>query len=456
MSYVRLTILASCLLAPAVARAADGSLALYLQPLPADAAALTFKVGSLAARTVTGAEYPLTVALPEVSRRVAGRQRLLASGRVPPGSYAGFTIGVTAASAQDPGGAAALPVPDAPTRLDFPFTVGHQGSLFWFELKYDEATAGAGFSPAFAISVPPRPLAGHAGFVSNAGANTITVFDKRLGQAVAVIDTCAGPGGMALDQPGRRLYVPCARDNEVQVVDVVAAEVSERSRLSIGDRPREAALTPDGRTLVTVNTGSNSVTVFDARPLAPLERIGVGSGPGSVAIDPAGRRAFVFNTLSNAVSVVDLARRVVVGTVPTETGPLRGAFNARGDRLFVIHERSPYVTVIDPQQLAVVTRTRVRSGLGAIKADVRRNLLYLGGPRDPVVEFYDPGTLLPVSRLALRGGVAHLAVDAEENTLYVVSPGTRSVVVGSLADRAVVAEIDVGDAPAWVSAMGEK
>ena len=44
----------------------------------------------------------------------------------------------------------------------------------------------------------------------------------------------------------------------------------------------------------------------------------------------------------------------------------------------------------------------------------------------------------------------------DDNALYLVSPGTRSLLVGRLADRKVVSEIDVGDLPYWVAIMGEK
>jgi YVTN family beta-propeller protein len=355
-------------------------------------------------------------------------------------------------------GDAALAVPGAPMRLDFPFAVGgQQASLFWLELKYqDSVVDGATFSPAFAVLVPSKPIAGHAGFVTNTGSNTITVFDKQLGQAVAAIDTCAGPAGMALDRQRRRLYVACSRDDEIVSIDVASGEIVERTRLSPGDRPRELALTPDGLTLVSVNSGSGSVTLFGALSLVRQERIAVGNGPGSAAIDPSGARAFVFNTLSDTVSVVDLAGRIVAGTISTDSAPVRGQFNARGDRLYVIYERSPYMTVLDPRQLSQVGRARLRTWVGAIEIDRVRGLVCLGGSRDTAVEFYDPNALMPLYSLRTRSGVSHLRIDAEANSLYMVSPDTRSVLVGRLADRTIGAEIDVGDRPYAVAVMGEK
>ena len=458
MSSIRLTILALCLLAPAVAGAADSVIYLYLQPLPPEAARLTFAIASVSAVGSTGTEYPLKVSLRDVGQPAAGRQRLLASGRLPTGSYAGFLVTVRKAVLKGPQGESALAVPDTPARLDVPFTLtAPQASVYWLTLKYQDSIAdGAGFSPVFSAVVPARPIADLAGFVTNSGSNTITVFDKRLWQAVAAVDTCAGPAGLALDQRRRRLYVACPKDDEIQSIDVATGEVLERTRVSPGDRPRELALTPDGLTLVSANEGSNSISFFGAASLTRQERVNVGSGPGSVAVDPAGKRAFVFNTLSGTVSVVDIANRSLSATLSTDSAPLRGRFNRRGDRLYVIHERSPYMTVLDPQQLTVVTKARLRAGVNAIEVDTVRDLVCIGGSRDTSVDFYDPNALMPLYSMRTRSGVSHLTIDIENNGLYMVSPDSRSLVVGRLADRKLAAEIDVGDNPCWVAVMGEK
>jgi len=405
-----------------------------------------------------GSEYPLDVRLAAVDGSKGRRQRLLASGRLPFGSYTGFRVTIAKASIQGERGATTLAAPSVPARLDVGWVLsGQQAPLFWLTLRYQESIAdGSSFTPVFSVVTPTRPIADHAGLVTNSGSNTITVFDKSLEQAVAMIDTCAHPSGMALDQRRRRAYVACSRDDEIQSIDVAAADVVERTRMFPGDGPRELALTPDGTTLMSVNTGSNSVAFFDATSLTRQARITVGSGPRSILIEPTGRRAFVFNTLSSSVSVIDIASRSVAATISTESSPLRGQFSVRGDRLYVIHERSPFMTVVDPRQLTVVTRARVRSGVTAIKVDAVRNLLYIGAGNDPMIEFYDPNALVPVNGMKSKAGTSYLTIDAEDNSLCIVSPDTRSLVIGSLADRRISAEIDVGDGPYWVAVMGEK
>jgi YVTN family beta-propeller protein len=430
---------------------------LYLQPLTPDAARPTFAITSVSALTDTGAEYPLKVTLRRVGAADGARQRLLASGRVPTGSYTGFAFTFGDATSRDRPAPASVALPAAPVTLDFAFTVAQrQAPVVWLTLAYRDAEAGqSGPMPTLTAYTPSRPVADHMGFVANSGSSTIAVFDKNLAQVMAVIDGCGDAAGIVLDEPRRRMYVACSGDDEIQAIDVATGELIERSRLSPGDRPRELALTPDGKTLASVNAGSNSVSLFDTTSLTRQERITVGDGPASILMDDAGRRAFVFNTLSSSLSVVDIATRSVVATVSTESSPLRGRFNRRGDRLYVIHERSPYMTVLDPLQLSMLTRARLRVGITAIAIDRVRDLICVGG-RDAGVDFLDPNALMPLYSMRTKAGVSYLAIDADNNSLYMSSPETRSVFVARLASRQVVSEIDVGEGPGWIAVMGEK
>lgn len=457
MPHLRLAVpLALWLSLPAATWPADGSVNLYVQPVAARAARLTLTIASVAAIPASGGIVPLELRLRVLDSTTMRRQRLLAAGRLPAGRYTGFALAIERASLARESGEAALLVPDAPLTIDAPFVVsGRQAPLFWLALEdRDPASGGFSLEPAFSIATPPRPIAAHAGFVTNTASGSITVFDKHLGQAVALLDTCAGPTGMALDRRRGRLFVACTDDDEIQAIDVAAGELVERARLFPGDGPLEIALTPDGATLISVNARSNTVSFFDAASLARLERIPVGTAPSSIALDGSGRRAFVFNTLSNAISVVDIATRSVSATISTDAPPSRGQLDGRGERLYVIHDRSPILTVFDARRPALVTRTRVPIGTGAIEVDAVRGLVYVGGRHDTAVEAYDPQALAPIHRIATGAGVSYLVMDAEDDRLYMVSPEARRLIVGRLADRTIVTEIDVGDGPCRVAVMG--
>jgi len=261
---------------------------------------------------------------------------------------------------------------------------------------------------------------------------------------------------MALDQRLKRVYVALSGEDSIEVVDVTAQEIINRIRLETGDRPQELALTPDGRFLLVVNNGSNTVSFVDPISLFEVTRINVGSGPNSILIDSRGRRAFVFNTLSSTITVLDIPLKAVVTTLSTDPGPLRGQFNRRGDRLYVIHEFSSFLTVIDPISLSVIRRFPVRMGMNAIKVDPIADWVYLGRKNEVVVEVYDPFSFVSVDVIRTGGTIAYMAIDEEENNLYLVNPGLKRLMASNLVSKRIIYEIDVGEDPYWVALMGER
>ena len=240
------------------------------------------------------------------------------------------------------------------------------------------------------------------------------------------------------------------------VVDMAQGEVTDRIRLNTGDAPQELALTPDGTIAVTANTGSDSVSILDVTSFLELARIVVGQGPRSVLMDSSGKRAYVFNTLSDTISVIDVPNRALAATVRTEPEPLRGQFNRKGDRLFIMFGRSPYVVVLNVPSLAVEQRVFVGRGVSAIKIDPRTDLLYLGSSMDHFVTVYDPLSFTPNDFIDIKGPAGYLAIDNDENNLYAVVPERKVVSIVNLVSRKVVGEIDVSEAPSWVTMMGER
>lgn len=446
-------------LAPAPVRSDDeGALYVYLQPLARDADRLRAGIVGVAAVHADGREFPLRVALRELRGGGQARQRLLAAGALPPGEYVGLSVRTGRATLAGDQGQSALLSPDTPTRTDFGFTVQRrEGRVIALVLRYAASVdAGFRFSPVFSAYVPERPPVGLMGFVANRGSDDVTAFNKKTLEVFDVVATGKGPAALALDPRTRRVHVALAGEDAIEVIDLLAGRVADRIRLTPGDEPVWLALTPDGRTLLSANRGSNTISLID--PVSRFERgkIAVGNGPRAVVVEPAGRRAFVPNTLSNTVSVVDIAGRSLIRDIPTDPGPVQAQFNRRGDRLYVTHELVRFVTVVNPATMTVTGRLPIRAALDVLKIDPGTDLIYLGSRRELAVGVYDPLSFAAVDFVDTGSGVAHMAMDGEENTLYLVSPDTNRVLVSHRIRKRVVGEIEVGDGPSWVSVVGEQ
>jgi YVTN family beta-propeller protein len=435
----------------------EGEVYLYMQSYPQEADRLRFTIDQVFAIGSGGKEFPLDVHLHEIKWSDVRRQRLIASGRVPPGSYTGFSFKIKKATLKSEEGESDLLIPETPVRNEFNFNVNRKtGYVFSLAFKYRESIgAGMSFTPVFSVSIPAKPILSLVGYVSNIGASNLVVYDKKAYQVTRVIPVGRGPAGMALDQRGRRLYVANSGDNEILVIDILADQITSRIKLPTGDRPVELALAPDGRTLLSVNPGTNTVSFIDPSSLIELNRVNVGYGPRSITIDPAGRRAYVFSTLSGTITVLDMANRAVITTFSTDPGPLRGDFSPTGDKLYVIHELSSYLAVIDPMSFRVLRRFSIGPGMISIKVNSRTGDVYIGRNNDIFVGVYNPSSFVAVDLIRAGGTVNYMTIDDEENNLYMVSSELKRVIVSNLVRKKILYEIDVGEAPYWVSVMGE-
>lgn len=457
-----MTVLSACTLAPIHVRPPlenEGTVTLYLQPFSQEAGRLTFTIAEIAAVKDDGQELPLELGLKELKGTEIGRQRLLGEGVLPEGSYVGFSVNVVKATLKSEEGAESdLHLADNPTRVDFPFKVtARKASVVFTAFNYKQAILSeSSFKPAFTMFFPPQVVTAVTGYASIYDTNSITIFDKNAMVAVGAVATRRGPKGLVIDQRLRRIYAAIPDEAIVEVIDATTEEEIDTIRLFLGDTPQSLALTPDGKTLLTVNAGSNTVSFLDTTSFIEISRIAVGTGPNTVLMDSMGRRAYVFNTFSNTVSVIDVARRSLVTTFSTDAAPLWGQFNSKGDRLYIIFGQSAYMTVLDPGSFAVLSRVYVGFGMNSLKIDSNTDLIYLGKINETEVAVYDPFSLLPLDYIAVGEAPAYITIDGEGNNLWIAGSVTGKLIIANLASRKVVSEIDVSAPPSWLTMMGER
>lgn len=438
----------------------EGEVLVYLQPLPQEAAKIRFIIAGISANLANGGEIPFSLSLGDVKGSdLAGLQKLLAQGVFPPGSYTGISITLKQAFVQGEEGEIALFVPEEPFTAEHIFEVNRREALVLF-LSLDPSeiiTGGITFSPAFSLTDPGKILINFTGYVTNSGANLISVFNKKTMQVIDAIATGMGPKGIVLDQRRSLAYVAASGDDAVEVYDVFSGKIVGRIKLSLGDSPVELALSPDGKTLLSVNHNSNTVSIIDAISMFEITRIRVGAGPTSAVIAPSGLKAYIMNSRSNTVSVIDLTQRTASLTIAIEGSPLRGAFNLAADKLYIISTYSPDITVIDTSRLIVIEK--IFTGMGeaaSIKVDLRTGLILVGKKFGGQIAIVDPSTSMYIDTIWVRGNVAFMTIDREEYVLFVALSNRRLVQKINLTSKQAMAEIEVGEEAYTVVVMGER
>jgi YVTN family beta-propeller protein len=437
----------------------EGEVVLYLQPMPQEAQKLRFIIDGIFAIRDDGFESPFILIKDELNAtELIGAQKRLASAILPPGIYNGISIRFKQAFMQTEEGDVALLVADEPIRVKRQFDVTRRkaSTLFLSLNVAGNVTAGVRFTPGFSLASSGRVLINFNGYVTNTDSNFITVFNKKTMRVVDTIATSPGPMGLVIDQLRARAYVAASRADIIEVIDVFKGRIINRLRLNLKDRPIELAITPDGRTMVAVNNGANTVSIIDTLSMIELAKVPVGEGPASAVIDPSGFRAFIMNTRSSTISVIDLTQQNVSVTIGVEGSPLRAAFNREGSKLFVISRNSPNLSVIDLARLTVSAKVFIGLGALSIKVDDLTGLIYVGKRSGGEVMVIDPFALVFIDMIRVAGRAAFMTVDQEERNLFVAIPDKKMLQKINIISKKISSKIDVGEGAFAVAVMGER
>ena len=85
--------------------------------------------------------------------------------------------------------------------------------------------------------------------------------------------------------------------------------------ISVGDAPRNSALSPDQTRLYVVNFGSDSLSVVDTSTRSVVATVPVGDGPFDVAASTDGTSVYVTNKNTSTISVVSTVNNTVSRTI---------------------------------------------------------------------------------------------------------------------------------------------
>ena len=445
---------------PQVPREKTGRLLLYLEPLPQEARHLAFSLAGLAARREDGREIVLPVHVsPIEGAKLVGVQTRLLSVPLPPGRYRGLSLRLGGAFLLEDQGETVLQVAAEPLQLDQEFTMAKGKNVTLFLSLAGERLVGDGgrFHPRFSLWTPQRVLINLKGFVSNTGADSLTVIDKRTPKVVGTVATGAGPEGLALDPVRGWVYLAQSGADSVAAVEVSNSLIMGSVQLHLGDKPSELALSPSGRTLVTVNPGSNTASIIDAATLTEVDRVRFTSQPTDVFMGPVDDLAYVLFPSTNTLAVLDLSlsRQVRYRSVVLDETAVRGVVGSDGRHLYLITSFSPNLLVVDASTLAVAQRIFVGGGSLCITADRTRGLLYLG-KKSGEIAVVDPGMGVQIDSFSLPGPVRFLAIDREENSLFAVLPQQQEVRKFDLVSKRYLGTVTVDEGAHAMVVMGEK
>ena len=241
------------------------------------------------------------------------------------------------------------------------------------------------------------------------------------------------PVDLAMSQDGQRLFVACSGDDRVREVELslskAAASQVERSadsktdpaapsarvvrQVRVGHRPRNIALSPDGKTLYVSNEWSDTISEIDAATFTVRRTLKAGWAPAGLTTDRAGKTLYVANGIGDNISIFDLKSGVEVKRLATERYPHYAVLSRDGRFVYVgniLPHIAPYdeppvseLTAIDTRTQTIVERIMLPGVIDL--RQIAEAPSQLGGYL--LVPFMRPKNLNPLVRVEQGGMLTH-------------------------------------------------
>lgn len=172
---------------------------------------------------------------------------------------------------------------------------------------------------------------------------SVVVFDAKSTEILVRIQVQVSPYQVALASDGKRLFVSNWSSDSVSVIDTADHKVI--ATIEVGDNPNDLRLADDGRLFVAC-ANDNTVQVIDTKTLTVIEKLSTtltprapgGSTPNALAIDEKRHLLYIANADNNSVAVAHIENRVhtnMGGFIPTGWYPSALALGPNGGTLYV-------------------------------------------------------------------------------------------------------------------------
>lgn len=201
--------------------------------------------------------------------------------------------------------------------------------------------------------IAPLP-GGERVVVSNYGdtkaGSTLSVLDLSGKTPARLIDLgdYRRPHGLALLPDGKSVLVTAEANEALLQVDLESGKVVRH--WPTGQKTSHmVVVTRDGKTAVTANIASGSVTLLDLTKEGPdaATTVRTEAGTEGLALSPDEQELWVANNRADTISVVSLSEKKVVATIPAKSYGLRLAFTPDGARVLMTSTKSGELVEFD-------------------------------------------------------------------------------------------------------------
>jgi len=299
------------------------------------------------------------------------------------------------------------------------------------------------------LSVAAAAQTGHPIFVLNSLDANVSVINPVTWQVTQRIPTGKEPHHLYLTPDEKSVIVANAGSDSLTFIDPRTAEVQRVVRGTID--PYHLRFSPDMKWFVTVANRLNHIDIYrwDGKDLSLAKRIPSGKTPSHIWIDTKSTTAYATMQDSDELVAVDLATQTLKWRVKTGAMPA-DVFGTPDDKhLLVGLTGSDHVQVFDVTgpQAKLVKSIPTGEGAHAFRALGDGRHVFVGNRVANTVNKIDYHKLESVSQFKAPGGPDCMEVTADGKLLLVSSRWIKKVSVIDIATGQLVRQVKVGKSP---------
>jgi len=258
-------------------------------------------------------------------------------------------------------------------------------------------------------------------YVSDEGAGTLDVVDRKTLQVTRKIPLSGHPNNIGISKDGRRVYVSIAvAPGAVDVVDTASLE--KVKSIPVKGAVHNTYVTPDGKYVVAGSIAGKTITVIDQKTEEPVWvlQMDLGIRPMAFFTNPDGSTKWIFAQLSalNGFAVVDFdthkeINRIKLPDLPPGKAPYRWGGN------------ESHGMAITSDEKTLVVNSRLNSS----------------------IYFYSLPDLKLIGSTEVGRSPDWVTLTPDGKTAYVANAASNSVSVVDVKSMKEIARIPVGEVP---------
>ncbi|WP_346432992.1 PQQ-dependent catabolism-associated beta-propeller protein [Breoghania sp.] len=314
--------------------------------------------------------------------------------------------------------------------------------------------AAATLAAAFISSAP---VAVQTIFVSNEKGNSITVIDAKTREVTATIPVGERPRDIALSPDGKTLYICASDEDHIEILDTESLEVT--GTLPSGPDPELMTIAPDGSHLYAANKDDNLVTAIDLATGDAVAEVQLGVEPEGMGVSPDGRTIVNTSETTNMAHFIDADSFEITANVLVDQRPRFAQYTDDRAEVWVSAEIGGTVAVIDAETKEI--KKKISFSVPGLQPEAiqpvgiritkdRSKAFVALGPANRVAVI-NAQTLEVEDYLLVGQWIWQLPFTPDESELYATNGVSNDVSVIDVENLKTLVSIPVRSFPWWVA-----